>query len=324
MTKVRKINISETRKQEIESAITARMDELETGYLAIWHIYSNGIVDKNLLKERVEALSALLADASLSQDNREKLSQELSYATGLYSINTTISSVQNAITQANALAEREQLNQTEILIARNQLQTANTLLSQIWSSDCSKYQDFVSSAKQLQGGIVEIDKKLNLIASAPARRQIENSIAKCRNLIYASSDLYTNRINRINDLLKEFPHFLSTIYEPDLRKQLTTRIEKLPPQVSKLSEKRYKKYQKWAVAQLSAANKEFTQSKESAEAAEKVFRDYILNINPALLLPDVSSLYNSIYQRIYKKLSNKAYMQYKKATYEYVKQLEDF
>ena len=58
--------------------------------------------------------------------------------------------------------------------------------------------------------------------------------------------------------------------------------------------------------------------------AQDMFNDYILEINPALLLPDVNSLYNNIYQLIYNELPNKAWMQYRKATYENVKQLEDF
>ena len=57
-----------------------------------------------------------------------------------------------------------------------------------------------------------------------------------------------------------------------------------------------------------------------------MFNDYILEINPALLLPDVNTLYNNLYQLIYSEIPDKekAEFQYKKATSSKVKHLEDF
>ena len=58
--------------------------------------------------------------------------------------------------------------------------------------------------------------------------------------------------------------------------------------------------------------------------AKDMFNTYLLSINTGLLLPDVSTFYNDVYQKIYNELPNKAEHQYKKATYSYIKQLEDF
>lgn len=315
---------AEARNREVATAVAASIAELKNGRLAISRVYSQGSVNEYLLKERVEALTSLLADASLSQDDRKKFTEELSYATGLYSIATTTSAAKNSIAKANVLADRKQLNATEILTARNQLQTANTLLAQIWSSDCSKYQDFVAIAEQLQGEISSIDRKLNVIASAPAKKKIENLIAKCRSIVYEDGK-YTSRINQITEISKEFPQLLSSIYDLDLRKTLASEIESLSPLVSKLSQDRYKAYQKWAVEKLNAARKKWdSYNVVTDKRAQNMFNDYILEINPALLLPDVNSLYNNIYQLIYNELPNKAWMQYRKATYDNVKQLEDF
>lgn len=315
---------AEAKNREVAAAVAASIAELKNGRLAISRVYSKGSVNEFLLKERVEALTALLADASISQEDRKNFTEDLSYATGLYSIATTTSAAKNAIAKAKVLADRKQLNATEILTCRNQLQTANTLLSQIWSSDCSKYQDFVAFAEQLQGNISLIDKKLNIIASAPTKKEIENLIAKCRSIVYGDGK-YTSRINQITEISKEFPQLLSSIYDLDLRKTLASEIESLSPLVSKLSQDRYKAYQKWAVERLNEARKtKDSYNVVTDERAQNMFNDYILEINPALLLPDVNSLYNNIYQLIYNELPNKAWMQYRKATYENVKQLEDF
>ncbi len=316
---------AEARSKEVAAAVAANIAELKNGRLAISHINTEGNVNENLLKERVETLTALLADATLSQEEQKNFTDDLSYAAGLYSIATTISGAKNAIAKANALADKKQLNPIEILTARNQLQTANTLLSQIWSSDCSKYADFVSVAEKLQGDIASIDKQLNVIASIPAQKQIEQLIAECRNVEKNEKNKYTFRIDKITEMSKKFPQLLSSIYDSNLRTTLITEIESLSPLVTSLSQKRYKAYQKWAVKKLNKAREKWNSYTVVSDTnAQDMFCDYILEINPALLLPDVNSLYNSIYQLIYNELPNKAWMQYRKATYAKVKQLEDF
>ncbi len=315
---------SDARNKEIVAAVADSIAELEHGSLAISHIYANGDVNESLLKERVEALTALLADASLSQEEQKKLAEDLSYATGLYSMVTVISAVKNSVAKSDALVGKKQLTPEEILTARNQLQTANTLLSQIWSSDCSKYQDFLSMAEQLQGDISLIDKKLNLIASASSQKQIEDLIARCRNISFEDCT-YTSRITRITEISKEFQPLLSSVYDLDLRKTLAAEVESLSLRVTSLSQERYKAYQEWAIKKLNEAIKQWNSTLIIKDKiAQEMFRNYIFEINPALLLPDVNSLYNNIYQIIYDQLPNKAEMQYQKATFKNVKQLEDF
>ena len=317
---------AEAKRKEIASQVAANITELREGRLALAKISVNGNVDDTLLKERLETLSALLADVSLSQEDRNTLSEDLHYATGLYSIVTTISAAKNAITKADSLANQGQLKPTEILTARNQLQTGNTLLAQIWSSDCSKYQEFVAAAQKLQADIAVTDKKLNIIASVPAKERIEKLVADCRN-IAAEGSKYTSRIERITSASKEFPQLLSGIYDPELRKTLTAEIETLSPLVSTLSKDRYKAYQQWVLRKLNQAkNMWAATNRHSKDDARKILNSCMLMINPALLLPDINTLYNTLYQLAYKELPNreKPEWQYKKATFRQVKQLEDF
>lgn len=323
--------IAEAKSKEVAAQVEANIAELRTGRLALTKIVSDGKVDETLLKERLEVLTALLADASITQKDRNVFTEDLRYATGLYSISSTLSAAKNAVAKAGILAKKGQLQPTEILAARNQLQTGNTLLAQIWSSENNKYQEFVAKALKLQADISAIDKKLNLIASEPAKIRIEKLVAECKK-IAQGNEKFTIRINKITEKTKEFPHLLSSIYDPDLRKMLTTSIESLSPIVSSLSKDRYKAYQNWAVERLNAARKKWakeirwtsTLSGSKKDIAQALFNDYLLEINPGLLLPDVNSLYNSLYQLFYNEFSDKAGMQYRKAIYRQVKQLEDF
>lgn len=318
--------VAEAKRKEVAAQVASNIAELREGRLALTKISVNGNVNENLLKERMETLSALLADASLSQEDRNALSDDLRYATGLYSIVTTLSAVKNAISKADSLAEKKQLEPTEILTARNQLQTGNTLLSQIWSSDCTKYQELVTTAQKLQADIAATDKKLNLIASAPAKERIEKLIAECRS-IAAENEKYTSRMDRITSASKEFSLLLAAVYDLELRKALAVEIETLSPLVSGLSKERYKAYQQWALGKLNDAREKWAYYTVITDGrARDMFNDYILEINPALLLPDVNSLYNNLYQLIYNELPDKekAEWQYKKAISERVKQLEDF
>ena len=318
--------VAEAKRKEVAAQVASNIAELREGRLALTKISVNGNVNENLIKERMETLSALLADASLSQEDRNALSDDLRYATGLYSIVTTLSAVKNAISKADSLAEKKQLEPTEILTARNQLQTGNTLLSQIWSSDCTKYQELVATAQKLQADIAATDKKLNLIASAPAKERIEKLIAECRS-IAAENEKYTSRMDRITSASKEFSSLLAAVYDLELRKALAVEIETLSPLVSGLSKERYKAYQQWALGKLNDAREKWAYYTVITDGrARDMFNDYILEINPALLLPDVNSLYNNLYQLIYNELPDKekAEWQYKKAISERVKQLEDF
>ena len=117
------------------------------------------------------------------------------------------------------------------------------------------------------------------------------------------------------------------VYDVDLQKELIVKTENLVREIDKLKEERYKAYQQWAINKLNDARKEWdSYNIVTDKRAIAMFNKYILEINPALLLPDVNTLYNSLYQLIYNELPNKAKaeMQYNKAVSSKVKKLEDF
>lgn len=321
-------NITEEKNAEIAKEVGANIAELRNGRLSIRNIYINGNVNELLLKERLDTLTSLLSDTSISEKDRNSFSEDLSYSTGLYSIITTLKAVQNTLVKADSLANKQQLSSNEILVARNQLQTGNTLLAQIWTSDCSQYKEAVKTAQELQAKISEIDKKLNIIASAPARKKIEEIIDDCRDIFNTDSYNYTYRINMLTKKSKELQQLFIAIYDVDLQKTLISKAECISTMNISLSKERYKAYQEWAINKLEAARKKYYEDYNvvTDKRAMQMFDDYILEINPAILLPDVNSFYNSIYQLIYTQLPDKEKpkKQYQKAASTKIKQLEDF
>ena len=323
--------ITEAKNKEAKEQINKQIADLKTGRLALNKIISGTDVDEALLKERIEVISYLLSDASLSEADHMAFTADLRYATGLYPIISTLNAANNSLVKAISWSDKNRLEPNEILTARNQLQTANTMLSQIWSTDCSQYQNFKTKAENIQTAIANIDKKLNILASVDAKAEIEKLIEECNNTYKKAQNFshkdrrYSNAIDSINKNLNKISIKIGEIYDIDLRKDLSKEIEKLPPKVTELSKERYKTYQSWAIEKLDNARKEFDKVWKNDDNMTKIFNSYILEINTAILLPDVNTLYNSIYQLIYNKMSKKikVEMQYKKATHP-VKQLEDF
>lgn len=307
--------------RDAATQFAATQRALSNGRLSPSEINRSGKVNMELLDERIETIATLISDADMSDSDRSSYMKLLNESTTFKMLATTLESAENAISKAYSLANRSALTAEQILLARNQLQTANTYLSQIWTIDTTNFQAQLNAAENLQARIATIDKRLDVLASAPARTKIESKLAECRNL-YGS---YTSRINKISTTLKEAAPLLAEVPDLDTRKYLESAMEEAAQQVENLTKSRYKAYQEWAAGQINAAIKEYNSYTVVTDGrATNMFNTYLLSINTGLLLPDLSTFYNDVYQKIYKELPDKAENQYKKATYSYIKQLEDF
>jgi len=302
-----------------EYATTQRA--LREGRLSSAQINRNGQINKELLDERIETIAALLSEADMNDSDRSAAVKLLNDTTTFKLLVTTLESAENAVSKANVLASRNALTSDQILLARNQLQTANTYLAQIWTIDTTNFQAQLNAAENMQSRIANIDKRLDVLASAPARATIESELAKCRNL-YGS---YTSRINQISKTLKDVAPLLAKVPDLETRQKLESTMEEWAQQVDSLTKARYKAYQEWAAGQINAAIKEYNSYNVVTDGrATNMFNNYLLSINTGLLLPDLSTFYNDVYQKIYNELPKKAENLYNKATYSGIKQLEDF
>jgi hypothetical protein len=91
-----------------------------------------------------------------------------------------------------------------------------------------------------------------------------------------------------------------------------------------LAKIRYNKYQKWALELLQECHKKYKSYNVVTDArGNALFNSYLLDINPALLSYDMQSLYNSIYQKVYEEVEDKAASQITKGSHT-CRSLEDF
>lgn len=307
--------------RDASAQFSATQRALSNGRLSPSEISRSGKINMELLDERIETIAALISDADMSDSDRSSYIKLLNESSTFKLLATTLESAENAVSKAYSLANRNSLTVEQILLARNQLQTANTYLSQIWTIDTTNFQAQLNAAENLQTRIATIDKRLDVLASAPARTKIESKLAECNNL-YGS---FTSKINKISATLKEAAPLLAEVPDSETRKYLESSMEKAAQQVEELTKSRYKAYQEWAAGQINAAIKQYNSYNVVTDGrAKDMFNTYLLSINTGLLLPDVSTFYNDVYQKIYNELPDKAEHQYKKATYSYIKQLEDF
>ena len=307
--------------RDAAAQFAATQRTLSNGRLSPSEINRNGKINMELLDERIETIAALISDDDMNDSDRSSYMKLLNESTTFKLLATTLESAENAVSKAYSLANRNSLTVEQILLARNQLQTANTYLSQIWTIDTTNFQAQLNAAENLQTRIASIDKRLDVLASALARANIESKLAECRNL----DGSYTSKINKISSTLKEVAPLLAEVPDLETRKYLESAMENAAQQVEELTKTRYKAYQKWAAEQINAAIKQYNSYNVVTDGrAKDLFNTYLLSINTGLLLPDLSTFYNDVYQKIYNELPDKAEHQYKKATYSDIKQLEDF
>ena len=94
--------------------------------------------------------------------------------------------------------------------------------------------------------------------------------------------------------------------------------------LQELSKDRYTAYQKWALECLRECHSKYKSYNVVTDArGNSLFNDFLLDINPALLSYDMQTLYNSIYQKVYEEVEDKAASQLSKASHV-CKSLEDF
>ncbi len=342
MQKLETLNLEETNKSnaEFQIAFAQKVDSLENGELSLANIVKSNVdIDLDLLSVRCESIKAILEEGVLDEQENEKWKSELARTNIMLQLAVTLHSVVNATYKAEAMTSKASPSKVELVTAQNQLQTANAFLAQIWTIDCSAAPELLKKAEAYQAKIAEIDAEIKKKGSRPAYDEIKKLVSDNKReyedpyspyISYASytpNKWYTNIINRILNNVDKIKEKLNDVSDETMQKEILDDLKTTGKNVQELSKNRYNVYQKWALEKLTNCHNAYNSEKlVSDDDAAQLFRDYLLAINPALLAPDLSSLYNSIYQRVYNKLGNadkKANFQIKKASQECMS-LEDF
>ena len=319
--------------------IDAELNELEKGKLSLAKIIKEGIPDMELLKLRIEKISGLLSEEDLPAEVHNRLIASLKESSAVYAAQQILEGVDNSLNKAYNLAKKDMLENHEILVARNQVSTANTMLSQIWTSTVPDY--ILKRAEICQKKIAEIDNKLSIHASKEAMEKYRNLAEKVDDIKryvdntsvseYASwkSGRLTNNLENLQNYLLELQNL--RVYDDENQKKVRELVKDISSLIQKISDKRYKAYNKWAIDKIENARRSRDETSTwkayTNEQASRDFQDWLMDIDRGLLTHDIGSCYDDVFKKIfYDQIPDKwkAQHQYKKATFEKIGKLEDF
>ena len=328
LQKLEAISLAEQEKssKEYQETLAQKIDSLEKRELSLPQIISeNGNVNIDMLSARIETIKAILEENVLDEMETTKWNSELAKANIIFQLALTLASVENATSKADTTTTKTSPTKMELVTAQNQLQTANALLAQIWTMDCSAAPDLLEKAKAYQTKITEIDAKIRKIGSSPVFNEIKTMVNEIQRTYNQSYGLYTNRIKTITQNVEKIKEKLAEISDDKMQIEVLDDLKKAGDFLQDLSKLRYEAYQKWALEQLKQCHKAYKDSgwHTSDKEGNAIFKKYILDINPALLNYDMQSLYNSIYSKVYAEVGNQAESQITKASHV-CKSLEDF
>lgn len=320
-----------------------------SGKYAMAKIVDNDNINMDLLKQRIEKINALLGE-ELSQAQRNQLTAELQDASNIFSAQLTFESVENALAKAEVYSKASELSKKQILIARNQLSTANTLLAQIWTTKLPA--NIVKKGESIQKEIDVIDKDLNKLASQDAMKKhdelkeklekIEKTIDQKSAKDYAKevadkrAKKEYNKKGTLTVYLEDIQKYASElrtlkIFDKEGQEKAVKTFEYTQTLALKVSAKRYQAYQMWAIEKIEAAR----ESRMSVSAFKPYrniraiadFENYLKDIDRSLLTYDVGTCYDKVYNLIFAEQvpdNQKARLQYEKATFDKLGKLEDF
>ncbi len=338
LQKLEAISIVEQEKssKDYQETLAQKIDSLVKGELSLPHIISgNGNVNIDMLSARIETIKAILEESVLDEMETTKWNSELANANIIFQLAVTLASVENAASKADTTTAKTSQTKMELVTAQNQLQTANALLTQIWTMDCSVAPELLEKAKAYQTKITEIDARIKELGSKPAfiniKEQVENIHDKYSQSLSKpiqnkktpdkkTQGIYTESIKQISSYVEKIKENLAEISDDKMQIEVLDDLKKAGDFLQELSKFRYNDYQKWALGQLQECHNEFLSFKllgfkrVTDAQGNKLFNTYLLDINPALLSYDMQSLYNSIYQEVYEEVGNKAESQITKAS----------
>lgn len=316
-------------KEEIKS--------VTTGEYAIVNIMKGNSVNSEALKQRIEKINVLLGE-ELNDKQRNQLTDDLRISTNIYSAELAFENVMNAFHKAFESANTSALSDEQILVARNQLATANTLLAQIWTADLPV--EVVKRAEDIQKKIAVTDEKLNVLASKEAMKRyselneklnfIKDTIVKDGIAPFAKY-----RTGRLTGYLKDIQEYSAEmqtlrILDKEGQKKIIETLRKAQKLASEIIAKRYQAYQLWSLDLIKKAYDSRNSVGASAYRdwkAKQDFEYYLMPIDRSLLTYDVGTCYDKIFNEIFQEQipdSDKADLQFKKATNEKMAKLEDF
>ena len=310
----------------------------------------DGSVNMELLGQREDALSSLLDNAAIDDVKADELETELEKTNTAKQMVVVLQAAKEALKKGKDIIETQTTDANKLAVAQSQLQTANAMLSQIWTMDCKLVPELQRSAEQIQQDILDATGKILKLSSVLAMKRFEaaekelcayyneaktfayNEAKTFASYSYDGSNLLTPKINSMVENYKKMQKEIQKIADPDMQRAAMDRLESSREKVEDVQKLRIEAYNKWAVFQIKEASdkafgKGFWNTEDELTMRYEIFNLYLLDIDTSLLTPEAQSVYWLVFNRIFQsnktKDSVKANAEIEKARTE-LKTLERF
>ncbi len=290
------------------------------GKLSISAIARGNEISKHL-KERLLELNELISNPLAENEEILNLNSELERTNSIYEAQLALDSANVILKKAESINLNSTLDDARIV--QSQINAANSLLSQVWSTDTTSIPALDKEAKEAMLRILKLEQTTNKILSKPALVDAEKILEEIHSIYKNSFKTYAQRIKEINELSKKMSSFASKIQDREMYDSLEDSSVNIANMLKELEKERYLAYQKWALDNLENARVQLDRD-SGADNAWKVFENCLKEINVSLLLSDVNSLYTAIYSDCATKSKKGTEMMFAKASVTKFKSLDDF
>lgn len=314
-------------------ALAALQNDIKTGFdeaKSVQLAFKDGrISNLEALKNKIEKLQELRGAAPSSDkisdaELLKAIDKELNATAVIFEIGMKIDMIENCL----ANARNSMTSQDTLPAMASSLQTASGVLSQVWGNKIDAVPEAVLKKIQAQSKEIEsLEKDYLKKKAAPATAKIDNLLESIQKLIDDKNKKFTERINAATEMFKQVNSEFSNVNEIETRNNLQNKLNKVAEKVVELNKKRYQAYQEWVVLKCQNALKRYQSLKRVDEVdATSIFDAQELSIiKQDLLIPEVSSIYNDIIQKLYAEMTWAVKAKYEKNCAIGVKKsLEDF
>lgn len=301
---------AETERKQIAENTKQLLASVKTGDLSWERIC--GLKDEirlQTIQERMTALNELLANSDvISGQEFDWCDKEIHKTNVLLEYTSAANAMTAHLNTAEKLLSGE--NSEKQLAAINSLiQTANGLLGQSWGLDLALLpQDYAANLKEIAQHIAGIEIRFNQIKSTPAVVKIRSIDEKIRGI---SEGKYTDRINAIQNHIREIGVLMQEVYDPTARRTVEKNLEEYSHILSDYNAARYRSYQAWAVEKCNEAFKLFSSwIRVDAKDAMRVIDTYLTTIDSSLLAPETMKLYQDVLSKQFAEMNWKDIAKY--------------
>ena len=269
----------------------------------------------DMLRERQSMLGELLQNSYADKSDIENLKAEIDKTNSLLMASIALDSADGVLEKIGPI-DGNTAKMTQL-----QLNAANNYLTQAWTENLSKIPSLDKKAKKISEEIIIKEKKVFEILAKPYEKKIDKLTSEI-STITGLSDSTTEDIEKASNLLKEAYKNLAKIQDEETAAKCQKEIEdKALAKVKELEKKRYEKYQRWAIKNISEANFELDNGNDALD----IFEEHLQKINTSLLLPDIAALYAEVFSKCRENSKDKMSIVIKKAeANKKLKPLEDF